>query len=29
MSTIIMVIMVIAVAGVLYYGFNQLTTIEE
>lgn len=29
MSTIIMVIMVIAVTGVLYYGFNQLTTIEK
>ncbi len=29
MSTIIMVIIVIAVVGVLYYGFNQLTTIEE
>jgi len=29
MSTVLMVLMVIAVGGVLYYGFNQLTTIEE
>ena len=29
MSTLAMVILLFSVAGVLYYGFNQLTTIEE